>query len=1149
MSKLITPAEKRAGTRKILTHLVIPAVGFWLLAKATAGAPAVGAILTAVALAALTVWATRYDPSEQAGPDRGRVLSADVTLGLAAVFGVLTAGKAGMTGPAVIAPVVLAILSAAALRLAADGSRAAALVSAYRIAWRTRRTDAAVALTAGLAIGTGIALTGLNVGGLLATLVAFAPLRWTWQQARAEQDLRAAVEAALAGVLNGGPAWTPVMANAGRAPIRRFSSEDGTPTEIVLPLPPAATATRQEDLEAEISDRMSPYGKYIIRFAVGRDRKATVTLVEPLPARLAYDGRAAVDGTKVWIGTGMATREHRHAPGTPGIANGAPFDFTWNLRTEPHGIAVGLTGSGKSQTIQLVMTQLALAGWAMVLIDPKKVEFSGWVGRPGVLRVTTDLEAHVEALEAARVEMDGRYAEMTVAGVNHIDLLPVEARPRRLLVVVDEVVELLSPAQGKTDTAKAANELKGRAQEAISSILRLGRAAGCHLLIAGQRADRSILTGEAQNNLAFKIIQGRSEQIERTMIGLGDVIATPGVAGRAVARTLQVPQSELQVAYIDLQDLDRYVPVGGVQPDAINPEHPDLTVPEVVAPLVPVQPVPRAATVTAGGPDGTVTQAGPAGDESRIAGRPGFTLDEVGGYETVKAQLLDTVGTALADSEGAAAYGIQTGGVLLYGPPGTGKTHIAEALAGTLGVNWLKVSVTDLTSQWVGEGARKIEAAVDSALAAAPCILLIDEIDAIAGRRDDETSGEGRKGVNALLVQLDRLKAAPGVVVLATTNDLSRLDPAVIRDGRFDARVRIDLPDEAARVSILRTVLAGRPADPTLDVADVAGRTGGYSAAMLTALINAAARAALADRRPIVTEDVLAAISARGGQDRPTVEQAGLDGLVLTDETDKDLREVLAMLADPDRARRYGIAPPSGLLLAGPPGTGKTSIAKALAAEAKTSFYAVSPGEWTSKWQGEAEKKVREVFERARANAPSIIFVDEIDAIGAARGGDDSSGGGRILTTLLAEMDGFGSAAAGRASVFVIAATNRPDVLDPALVRPGRLSRTVTVGLPDLAGRVALLARMTAGVPLAADVNLTSLAQATDGLSPADLGGVVQEAAMVALRSAGGDAEPVVDAAAFAAVLPASADPAEDEGTDGSAWLASLLDNDDPAKV
>jgi hypothetical protein len=398
-----------------------------------------------------------------------------------------------------------------------------------------------MALAAALAVGAAVGASGIGAAGLLAALIALAPAARCYKTARDEQDLRAAVEAALAGVLRGGPAWTPVREQGGPSPIRSLRSDNGTPSEIVLPLPPSATATRQEDLEAEVADRLDPFGKYVVRFTAGRDRTATVTLVEPLPTRLVYDGRSAVDGTKVWIGTGQATREHRYTPGTPGIANGAPFDFEWDLRTEPHGIAVGLTGSGKSQTIQLVMTQLALAGWAMVLIDPKKVEFSQWVGRPGVLRVTTDLEAHVEALEAARVEMDSRYAEMTSAGVNHIDLLPVQDRPRRLLVVVDEVVELLSPAQGKTDTAKAANELKGRAQEAISSSLRIGRAAGCHLLIAGQRADRAVLTGEAQNNLTFKIIQGRSEQIERTMIGLGDVIATPGVAGRAVARTLRIP--------------------------------------------------------------------------------------------------------------------------------------------------------------------------------------------------------------------------------------------------------------------------------------------------------------------------------------------------------------------------------------------------------------------------------------------------------------------------------------------------------------------------------------------------------------------------------------------------------------------------------
>jgi SpoVK/Ycf46/Vps4 family AAA+-type ATPase len=240
---------------------------------------------------------------------------------------------------------------------------------------------------------------------------------------------------------------------------------------------------------------------------------------------------------------------------------------------------------------------------------------------------------------------------------------------------------------------------------------------------------------------------------------------------------------------------------------------------------------------------------------------------------------------------------------------------------------------------------------------------------------------------------------------------------------------------------------------------------------------------------------------------------------VLTAQTEKDLRSVLSLLVDPARAAKFGVAVPTGLLLAGPPGTGKTSIAKALAAEAGTSFYAIAPGELTSKWQGDTEAKVRRLFERARENAPSIIFIDEIDSFAAERGTDSGSGGERILTTLLAEIDGFGGGAAGGRPVFVIGATNRPEVIDPALTRPGRLSRTVEIGLPDLPARMELLTRMTAGMPLAADVDLALLAEVTDGLSPAGLRGLCEEAAVRAMQSLGPDAEPMVDAAAFVGVL------------------------------
>lgn len=1115
---LFTPMETRRGIRGVLLRMVLPSFLAWLAWHLATTTPGVGALLMPGIAAALSIAVTRFDRRVAAGPGPAAVRLADILLGGGAVVGLILAGRApGGFGAALLVPVVLAIVGAASRRLIAEGSAVARIPAAMVLAWQQRRADVLVALAAGVAVGTGISMLGLTLGGLVAGLVIVAPAMRQHPAARRQQQERAAVEAALAGAFRGGASWTPVVEAALRAPVRsvRFTGE--TPSEITVPLPPSFTAAKQVDVESEIADRLAPWGLYVVRFTQGRDRSAVATLVPPLPTRLAYDGRAAQDGTVVWLGEGLATREHAAAPGTRGIVNGSTFDLTWDLRVEPHGLAVGTTGSGKSQTVQLVMVQLAKAGWNLLLLDPKKVEFSNWAGRPGVLGVTTELAAHVEALEQARAEQDRRYEAMTAAGVNHIDLLDSADRPRRLLVVVDEAVELLAPAQGKTDAAKVANELKGRASEAVSSMLRLGRAAGVHVILAAQRADRAVLTGEAQNNLAFKVIQGRSEQIERTMIGLGDVIATPGIPGRAVARTLQVPQSEVQVAYLDLQRLDDHLPRGGVQPNPVAPEHPVIDPP---AALPSVVPVPRQVVSAGGaGSDGTIQQQRLDGEAALQAVLPGLTLDQVGGYEDVKARLLDVVGTAFRDADAAAAYGIQTGGVLLYGPPGTGKTFLSEALAGSLGVAYLKVSVGDLSSQWVGEGAQKIKAAVDSALAAAPCLLVIDEIDAIAGRRDDETSGEGRKGVNALLVELDRLKAAPGVVVMATTNDLSRLDAAVIRDGRFDLRIRIDLPDEAARVGILRASLASRPADPVLDVEAVAARAAGYSAANLSAVVNGAARSALADRRLISTEDLLTAIAQRGGQDRPTVEQAGLDGLVLPEATERDLRQVLSLITDPDRARAYGVQPPTGLLLAGPPGTGKTSIARALAAEARTSFYAIAPGDLTSKWQGQVEQRVREIYERARENAPSIVFIDEIDSFGGARGGDDHSGGSRALLPLLAEMDGFGSGAAGGAVVFTIAATNRPDTLDPALVRPGRLSRTVTVGLPEEAGRRALLERLTAGVPLGADVDVNLLAEVTDGMSPADLGGLVQQATLHALSTAEPGAEPSVDAASFVAVL------------------------------
>jgi transitional endoplasmic reticulum ATPase len=488
-------------------------------------------------------------------------------------------------------------------------------------------------------------------------------------------------------------------------------------------------------------------------------------------------------------------------------------------------------------------------------------------------------------------------------------------------------------------------------------------------------------------------------------------------------------------------------------------------------------------------------------------------FSRLGGMEDLKAGLRSTIGVALAYGPEADSYGVRFGGILLHGNPGTGKSYLARATAGEFGLNFLPVSTGDLVSRYLGDTARNIEEAFRTAARHPPCLLFFDEFDSVAARRGEDPDQENRRSVNQLLTSLERHRGDRELIVMAATNDPQRLDPAVTRRGRFDRAVRVDLPDRAAREAILRAAMTGRPAAPDLDPARVADRTDGLTAAALAALVDTAAAAALAEfaqtgnQVRISTAHLTAAIDTLGGKDRPTLAPLDWDQVVLDEATARELKELTRVIEDPERARRYGVTPPSGLLLAGPPGTGKTTVARVLAARTKASFYPLSTADLTAVWVGEAERRVRTLFERARENAPSIIFLDEVEAVAARRDVFPGSPEQRVLTQLLAEIDGVGT---GARPVFVLAATNHPQMLDPALTRGGRLSRTLYLPLPDRDARRRLLALHTRAMPLAPDADLDALAAATDGFSGADLAALVQQAALHAMSRAPEGAEPRV---------------------------------------
>ena len=479
------------------------------------------------------------------------------------------------------------------------------------------------------------------------------------------------------------------------------------------------------------------------------------------------------------------------------------------------------------------------------------------------------------------------------------------------------------------------------------------------------------------------------------------------------------------------------------------------------------------------------------------------TFEDVGGMEKLKQEVRDTVGLMLKHPDDAERYGIDWNGILLHGPPGVGKTFFARAIAGEYGMSLMHVSTGDLVASLVGGSARNIEKAFETALQNLPCLLFFDEFDSVAQRRDNTPDQESRRTVNQLLTSLEAYRDERELLVMAATNSIEHLDPAVIRPGRFDRHIRIDLPDAEARRAIFVAELDDRPAARTIDLDGLVTRTEGMTPAAIAKIVDTAALEVFREatqtgkQLELDTDHLLAAVERYGGQDRPTVEHWSWDSLILADEIKAQLQQLQSVIEDPESAKRFGVDPPTGLLLAGPPGTGKTTVAKVLAAQARASFYPISGADVISKWVGDSERNIRQLFERARENRPSIVFIDEIDAI-AGRRGESLGVHDSHVNQLLAEIDGL----AGQRGVFVVGATNRPDQLDPALLRGGRLSRTIFLGLPDETGRLAMLKLHTARMPTVG-VRFEELAAATDGFSPADLKSLAQEAALAAMTRTG----------------------------------------------
>ena len=487
-----------------------------------------------------------------------------------------------------------------------------------------------------------------------------------------------------------------------------------------------------------------------------------------------------------------------------------------------------------------------------------------------------------------------------------------------------------------------------------------------------------------------------------------------------------------------------------------------------------------------------------AGWHFEPAGSPRLPrFSDVGGNDAIKVELESTIGLVLSHPHEAQTYRVSWNGILFHGPPGSGKSFMARAMAGEFGLNFLRVSTSDLVTSTVGAGPERVRAVFDQGLQHLPCLLFFDEFDSVAPRRDDDPGTNARQVVTELLQSLEEYHSEPRMVVVAAINDLTAIDPAVTRPGRFDRVIGLDVPDAGSRKEIFAAALKGRPC-ASLDLARCAERSQGCSPAAIVRAVDSAALAALRESIGtgrtvrISTRHLVAAIDQKGFRDRPTVEDWNWSKLILPAAVLAELQELQALIEDPARSESLGIDPPTGVLLTGPPGTGKTTIGKVLAAESSCSFYPVTGADITSRWVGESERAVARLFTKARENTPAILFVDEVDAIAGQRG--QLGAYDRQLDQLLLELDGLRS----NRGLFVIGATNRPQAVDPALLRAGRLSRVIQIPLPDLTARRGILELLTADMPIDG-VSIDALAEITEGFSGADLKGLCQQAAVHAL--------------------------------------------------
>ncbi|RLF47431.1 MAG: AAA family ATPase, partial [Thermoplasmata archaeon] len=666
----------------------------------------------------------------------------------------------------------------------------------------------------------------------------------------------------------------------------------------------------------------------------------------------------------------------------------------------------------------------------------------------------------------------------------------------------------------KVEEAKARDVGRGIARIDPEVAEEIGLVPGDVVLIEGKKKTASIYWPGYTEDTGKKIIRIDGITRRNAGVGIDDKVKVRKIQAKTAEKVVFAPTEELRI--IGIEDYLAHILEGHVvtKGDSITINIMGRKIDFVVTSISP----PSEAVIIGVTTEVKISEKVAKAEELKI---PRVTYEDIGGLEEAIKQVREMIELPLKHPELFERLGIEAPkGVLLHGPPGTGKTLLAKAVANETNANFYSLSGPEIMSKYYGESEENLRKIFKEAIENAPSIIFIDEIDSIAPKREEVTGEVERRVVAQLLALMDGLEERGKVVVIGATNRINAIDPALRRPGRFDREIEIGIPDKKGRREILEIHTRGMPLAKDVNLDKLAEMTHGYSGADLAALCKEAAMRALRrilpeidleaeeipaeilEKLEVTEKDFYEAFKSMTPSalrevviETPNVHWDDIGGL---HDVKQKLREAVEWpMKYNELFSHMDAKPPKGILLYGPPGTGKTLLAKAVATESEANFISVKGPEFLSKWVGESEKAVRETFRKARQAAPCIIFFDEIDAIAPARGTSaDSHVTERVISQLLTELDGLEELR----DVTVIAATNRPDIIDPALLRPGRFDRLIYIPPPDKEARKEIFRIHTRKKPLADDVNLDELAEKTEGYTGADIAAVCNEAVMAAIR-------------------------------------------------